>query len=162
MKRKIIIAIIFSALSFSISAQNYTKAIGLRIGFGAGITYKQLFNNKSAFELIAAYQYQEKGYTLTGLYEIHNYRVLGASHLALFYGGGGHFGYYNGGYYKNRSGIYYEDNAPSVGIDGVLGIDYYEPGVSLDWSLDVKPYYDFINPGFRFWDAALSIRYAFQ
>jgi hypothetical protein len=152
---------LFALFTIVTGAQNYTTAIGLRLGFGAGLTFKQMFNGKSALELIAAYQYNEKGYTFTGLYEVHNYRVLGAAHLALVYGGGVHVGYYDGGLYKNRSGIYYSDNTLNFGLDAILGIDYFEPGSSINWSIDIKPMFDFVNPGFRFWDAGASIRYAF-
>jgi hypothetical protein len=159
LKRSFLLLFVLAAVA--VSAQNYKKAIGVRLGFGAGITFKNMFSSKAALELIAAYQYNEKGYTFTGLYEAHNYRILGASHLALIYGGGLHFGYYDGGYYKNRGGIYYEDHTPNVGLDAILGIDYFEPGSSINWGVDVKPMFDFVNPGFRFWDAAASIRYAF-
>ena len=81
--------------------------------------------------------------------------------MALVYGLGAHVGYYNGGYYKNRSGIYYEENSLNFGVDGIFGIDYFIAESSINWGIDVKPMYDFVNPGFRFWDAAVSIRYAF-
>ena len=111
--------------------------------------------------MIAAYQYEEHGYTLTGLYEFHNFRATKTSHMALIYGGGMHAGYYNRGFYKNRGGIYYEENSFNVGIDAIFGIDYFEAGSSINWGIDIKPMFDFINPGFRFWDAGASIRYVF-
>jgi hypothetical protein len=160
MIKRIVLPFFFLA-SVSMYAQNYQSAIGIRLGFGCGLTFKQMFDNKSALELIAAYQIKEHGYTFTGLYEIHNYRILGASHLALVYGGGAHVGYYDGGFYQNREGIFYTEQTFNVGLDGILGIDYFEPNSSINWGVDIKPVFDFVHAGFRFWDAAASIRYAF-
>lgn len=147
-------------------AQNYTNAIGVRLGFGSGLTYKAFLSNSSAIEGIAAYQFDSKGVSLTGLYEFHNYRAFKTAHLALVYGAGAHVGYYDGGYYKNRGGIYYIDKdvetAFNFGVDGIFGIDYFITGSSINWGMDVKPMFDFINPGFRFWDAAISIRYVLK
>jgi hypothetical protein len=153
---------LFVMITFASSAQNYSGALGVRLGFSVGLSFKTMFDNSNALELIAAYQWNEHGYSFTPLYEKHNYRILGAAHLALFYGAGAHLAYYDGGYYKNREGIEYLDNTFNFGVDAILGIDYYEPNSSIDWSVDVKPMYDFVNPGLRFWDACLSVRYAFQ
>jgi hypothetical protein len=142
-------------------AQPYQSAIGARIGFGSGITYKTFLNPSSAVELIAAYQLDSKGYSFTGMYEFHNYRILRTSSLAIIFGVGAHLGHYTGGYYKNRRGIIYADKVTTFGLDGMLGLDFCEPGSRLNWTIDVKPVFDFVNPGFRFWDGAISVRYAF-
>jgi len=146
-----------------VCSQNYTNAFGLRLGLGSGLTYKTFLTKSSALEFIAAYQIEEKGFGLTGLYVIHNYRALGAAHLALIYGFGAHANFYpEGSYYKNRNGVYYPDNTMVVGIDGIFGIDYYVASFPINWSVDIKPVFDFVHPGFRFWDAAVSVRYAWN
>ena len=158
MKRIFFIFFLF-IFSFSFS-QNYKNAIGVRLGLGSGLTFKTFLTNSSALEFIAAYQIEEKGYGVTGLYVIHNYRAIGASHLALIYGLGAHCNFYPlGSQYKNRSGVYYPDNTFVAGVDGIFGIDYYVASAPINWGVDIKPVFDFVHPGFRFWDAALSIRY---
>jgi hypothetical protein len=158
MRRSLIISllILFAAAA---KAQPYDNAVGVRLGFGVGLTYKTFLSAKGALEFIASYQYQERGYQVAGLYELHNYRAFRSNSFALMYGFGMHLGYYNGSYYKNRQGIYYLEDTYTVGIDGILGIDYHETGTHWNWSMDIKPAFDFVNPGFRFWDGAVSVRY---
>lgn len=162
MSRKITSIIFFFTLVSSLAiAQPYQSALGVRLGFGLGLTYKAFISPNAAIEGIAQYSYSEHGYGLCGLYEVHNYHTFRTSNLAFIYGIGAHVAYYDKGYYKNRSGIYYVDSEMNFGIDGIIGIDYYIPEANIDWSLDVKPFLDFINPGFRFWDGAISVRYTF-
>ncbi len=152
-----------SFLFFSILAvsQPYPAAFGLRLGFASGLSFKGFINQKGAIEAFATYQLMENGFGLTGLYEHHNYRVFKSNHFGVFYGGGMHIAYYLGGLYKNRELIIYTENTFNAGLDFIIGLDYHEPGTPLNWSIDVKPMYDFYNAGFRFWDGAVSIRYAF-
>ena len=119
-------------------SQPYAGAIGLRLGFNAGISGKFFFAQREACEILATYQWQEHGFGLTGLYEHHNYRALKSNNFAVFYGGGLHIAYYTGGYYKNRSKIDYVEDVYNVGLDGILGLDYHEPGTPLNWSLDIN------------------------
>ena len=163
-KKKKLACAIFFALAFSfLSAQNYRNAFGVRLGLAAGLTYKTFLTNSSALEFIAAYQVDEKGYGVTMLYEIHNYKAIGAAHMALVYGFGAHANFYPyGSQYKNRNEIFYPNNTLVVGIDGIFGIDYYVASAPINWGVDIKPMFDFVHPGFRFWDAAVSIRYVFN
>lgn len=160
LNKKFAIAIFFVLIFSTLSAQNYRNAIGVRLGLGSGLTFKTFLTNSSALEFIAAYQIEERGYGVTGLYEIHNYRAIGASHLALVYGLGAHCNFYpKGSQYKNRNEIIYPDNTLVIGVDGIFGIDYYVASLPINWGIDIKPMFDFVHPGFRFWDAAVSIRY---
>jgi hypothetical protein len=160
MRKPIIIIFIF--FSFKLIAQPYHNALGIRFGLGSGITFKSFINSQAAIEGIASFQFDFKGYTLTGLYEIHNYKALKAANLALVYGFGAHIGYYDGAYYKKRNKILYLEQTATVGIDAILGIDYFIVGSPINFSMDIKPFFDFVNPGFRFWDGAVSIRYVFN
>ncbi|MCC7301595.1 MAG: hypothetical protein IT233_03035 [Bacteroidia bacterium] len=146
---------------FCLHAQPYTTAVGARIGFGVGPSCKFFFSQRDVFEGILAWQWQEKGAGLTALYERHNYNILRSNSAAVFYGGGVHLAYYTSGYYKTREQILYAENVYNVGIDMILGLDFHESGTPLNWSLDVKPFFDLVNKGFRFWDGAVSVRWAF-
>ncbi len=159
--RRIFFVIAFLFFFLHGTSQPYAGAIGLRLGFNAGVSGKIFFSQKGVCEILATYQWQEHGFGLTGLYEHHNYRMLKSNHFAVFYGGGMHLAYYTGGYYKNREKIVYVEDVYNVGVDLIFGLDYHEPGTPLNWSLDVKPMFDFVNAGFRVWDGAVSVRYAF-
>lgn len=160
MNKYVLIILLTCSLS-SLEAQPYNTAIGARIGFGIGPTAKFFFSQRDVFEGILAWQWQEKGLGLTMLYERHNYRTLKSNGAAIFYGAGAHIAYYTSGYYKTREEILYEEGVYNVGIDAILGIDFHEAGTPINWSLDVKPFFDIVNKGFRFWDGAVSVRYAF-
>src|ERR1700690_3762425 len=124
MNRKITALVFFFSLTaILLNAQPYQSAMGVRLGFGLGVTYKGFVSSKAAIEGIAQYDYSEHGYGLCGMYELHNYHAFRTSNLALIYGFGGHMAYYHEGYYKNRSEITYETNTLNFGIDGMLGID---------------------------------------
>lgn len=144
-----------------ILAQPYNTAIGARVGFGIGPSAKFFFSQRDVFEGILAWQWQEKGVGATFLYEHHSYSILRSNSAAVFYGAGVHVAYYTSGYYKTREEILYEEGVYNVGIDMILGIDFHESGTHWNWSLDVKPFFDVVNRGFRFWDGAVSVRYAF-
>ena len=161
MLRKVAILFFFVLIADLVVAQPYQNALGVRLGFGLGLSYKSFVSGNAAIEGIASYQYVEHGYGLCGLYEIHNYRTIRTSNMALVYGLGAHVAYYVQGWYKNRKEILYEEAEFNFGVDGIFGIDYYVPEASIDWGIDIKPMFDFIHAGFRFWDASISIRYTF-
>ncbi|MDZ7777567.1 MAG: hypothetical protein U5L09_19115 [Bacteroidales bacterium] len=90
MKKTTLILGIVALLSFSATAQQYDKAIGLRGGLYNGITYKQALSSSSYLEGIASFRWG--GFMVTGLYEI--VRPLDANTPALdwYYGFGAHVG----------------------------------------------------------------------
>lgn len=89
-----------------------------------------------------------------------------------FYGLGAHIGFYNEGYYGykcDRDGYYdkdgdwhrgeCKDRYTTVGIDGILGLEYQFNEIPFSIGLDIKPYFDFVGRGDHFGDGAFSIRY---
>jgi len=60
--------------------------------------------------------------------------------------------------------IHAEKTFFTMGIDGIIGMEYRLLGFPLTFGLDIKPYLNFVgmrNLDFRFWDTALSIKYTF-
>lgn len=159
--KKYVLAFLLSCSPCLLPAQPYNTAIGTRIGFGIGPSAKFFFTQRDVFEGIIAWQWQEKGLGATFLYEHHNYSIFRSNSAAVFFGGGAHIAYYTAGYYKTREEILYDEGVYNIGLDLILGIDFHETGTHWNWSLDVKPFYDIVNAGFRFWDGAVSVRYAF-
>ena len=52
----------------------------------------------------------------------------------------------------------------ALSIDGIAGVEYQIPSAPIALTLDIKPYFDFLQEsGFRIWDGVgFSIRYTFQ
>lgn len=152
------IMIIFAGLGTPLHAQtsgssDYTKALGLRLGYPLGVSFKGFVNSNSAFEVIGGQWYNSLN--ITGLYEYHM-PISGVEGLQWFVGGGADVTIWGAlGYYGQYSGA-------AVAIDGIVGLDYKINPIPLNLSLDWKPafYLTGIN---RFYGTgvALSVRYTF-
>lgn len=188
-KTKIASLGIITALMFapSLNAQNkstestssggspYKTGLGLRLGYESGLTIKHFISSTSAVEGILSRGWGYGGFRITGLYEFQK-SFAKVEGLDWFIGIGAHIGFYNSGYYGyygyNGSGYYdkngrwhpdgYRDRYTTVGIDGILGLEYTFDEVPFSISLDIKPYFDLIGRGDRFGDGALSIRYTIK
>ena len=124
---------LFAAVYTSVCAQKnsgtkYTTAIGVGISPGQ-ITLKQCLRENYAVEGIA---YFWNGIRVTGLYEI-NYDIEGFKGLRWYAGAGAHFAFNDTAYLKKNT----------IGVDGVLGLDYKINNVPLNLSLGWQPSFDF-------------------
>ncbi len=136
--------------TYSLNAQNYTNGIGLRGGFGNGITFKHFLGGAAAVEGILTSRSDKNGFGLTGLYEIHN-SPFSDSRWEWYYGAGAHIG------------TFAEDASSymGIGVDGIIGIEFAFAKAPFHISLDWKPYVNLIglNKSFATDGGALSIRY---
>ncbi len=143
MKKIILVLAAIFCFSSTVQAQDYDRSIGLRLGYPAGISYKQFFSDLGAFEIIGSGR--KGGYQLTVLIEGH--QPIFGSNMTFLYGGGGHIGVL--------------DKSLNVGADGIAGLEYVfraPVAVTID-----------INPSLLFWDGGvdffvgggLTIRYLF-
>lgn len=158
--RKFVSAIgIFMILSASVSAQSmgssYTTALGVKF-FPGAISIKHFIQPNRALEGLA--YFWDHGFRFTGLYEIHG-DIEGAEGLKWYVGPGAHIGVYNDGWYGH--GYYYNSGTVSLGIDGVLGLDYKINQAPIELSLDFQPSFELLNhPYFSGW-GGLGVRYTF-
>ena len=154
-----LLCFIFSITESNAQAKgnSYKTALGVKFYPGAGITLKHFIKSNVALEGIG--YFWKDGVRITGLYEFHG-NINGAPGLKWYVGPGAHISVWNDGWrkkYPNRSG------GASVGIDGVLGLDYKFNGapinMSIDWqpSIDLGSYYAFNGN----W-GGFSIRYTFK
>jgi hypothetical protein len=154
MKRICFLAL-FVCLGYAVSAQtinsySYKTALGVKVWDGAGISFKTFVKQNRAFEAIGFFW--NKGFRLTGLYEIHG-DISGAPGLKWYIGPGAHVGFYDGDEV---------DGSASVGIDGVLGLDYKINGAPINFSLDWQPSFEFGNSkGFVGSWGGFAVRYTF-
>lgn len=159
MKKVFLLLIIFSTISLTSISQDYNAAIGFRAGVNQGITFKDFVGRSSAFDLIFSnYHY---GLFFTALYENHNFDIFSVPNLALFYGFGGHVGYYNSAHWPSN---WHEHSGDAVvfGADIVVGVEYTFEPIPISISLDIVPSLNII-PYMSYWQkGALSIRYVFK
>jgi hypothetical protein len=153
--RKIFVTVFFLSIitigfsqSRTTNSSTYRTALGVKVWDGGGISLKHFFD-KNAGELIG--YFWNRGFRLTGLYEIHG-PISGAAGLQWYIGPGAHIGFYNS---KNGDGSF-------IGIDGVLGLDYKFRGAPINMSIDWQPSFEFgENRGFYNSWGGLGIRYTF-
>ena len=136
-------------------AQDYSTAIGVRLGTGTGLTVKHFINKKGAIEGMLLTRWP--GFDITGLYEIHG-EAFETNHLNWYYGFGAHIGFYNGDYVEWGSpGSTYT----VFGIDGIIGIEYTFREAPFNLGIDFKPMLNLVGYTGLWPEVALSLRYGF-
>lgn len=144
--------------SFDQAAAQLTSqhAVGGRFGSATGFNYRYTLSEDRAVEGILSVQSNSKTrrFRMVGLYEYH--KPL-AENFSWFYGFGGSIGSFK---YKEGAN---SSSEMSLSVDGIIGVEYHIPEAPLSISLDLKPYFDFIQESsIRFIDPfGLSIRYKF-
>jgi len=154
--KKILIIALFALFITNVNAQNenYNNAIGLRGGLGNGITFKHFLTDQMAAEAILLNRWQ--GFEVVGLLEHHN-EFLGQDGLKWFYGYGAHLGFY-----KDTVGEYSSGTGMTLGVDGIIGVEFVIPNAPISISVDWKPFFNLIGYSGIYPDGgAISIRYVF-
>jgi hypothetical protein len=136
----------------------YNSALGVRLGIYPGVSYKIFISPVSAFELLGQTKFD--GLIGTLLYEAH-FQALNTARLHWILGFGGHVGSFRAGKLENPDGDTYNTDVTTIGIDGIFGLEYVFRTAPLTLGIDVKPFFDLVNPGPNYFDAAVTIRYAF-
>lgn len=155
------------------SAVSYNTGIGIRFGgWESGLTVKHFIKSNVAVEGILSSGWHYRGSRITGLYEIQK-SISGAPGLYWFYGVGAHIGFYNERYWYNgdcnKDGRYWHNGRwyncdgtrATIGIDGIIGLEYHFNEIPFTIGLDLKPSIGLIGYGGRFGDSAFTVRYAF-
>lgn len=148
MKKIIVVLFILSLTGVSrVSAQNYNWAIGVRGGVTAsGITVRHNFDPANSIEGMIDFA---KGFNLYALYE-RNIPVI-AHGFNFYYGAGANIGSWG-----------HSDGKFTMGINGIVGLEYKIASIPLAFSVDYKPNLNFIGKtGFHAADFGLGIKVAF-
>jgi hypothetical protein len=149
-----VVFLCFSTRSFAqAEGGSYETAIGIKFWPGA-LTVKHFISDDRALEGLL--NFWDNGFRLTGLYEIHG-DINGAPGLRWYVGPGAHLGWYNGAIYHN---YYYSSGALSIGVDGILGLEYKINGAPIAISADINPYIEFNHPYFDIF-GGLGVKYTF-
>lgn len=139
-------------------------AIGARFGSASGINYRYTLSQDRAIEGILSVQSNSTSnrFRVVGLYEYH--KELPLNNFSWYYGFGGSIGNYTYKAYTNSNGEHIPKNSELLlSIDGIVGIEYSLPTAPISLSLDVKPYFDFVQESsIKLFDPiGFSIRYKF-
>jgi len=154
------LALVLTVSAAAKAQSGYSTGIGLRGGAASGLTIKHFIRSDVALEGIISTSFKYRGTVITVLYEKHA-QAFNTSGLLWYYGLGGHVGFYNGhDYYDSGNKHYGDDNVYGVGVDGVLGLEYYIRDIPFTIGADIKPYINLPRGG-GFWDTALHVRYVF-
>ena len=141
-------------------AQDYKSAVGLRLGSPLSVSYKTFISEKGAFEGVAGFRsYSGYSWFNVGAYYQHHNEIASVDGLKWYYGAGA-----NVYFWSWESNFIDPGSTTSIGISGVLGLDYkfadYPVNLSLDWAPTFIVGSSYIN-GFGAGYGALSARYTF-
>lgn len=168
----VLVLLIFCSFS-DLSAQSYEHSAGVRLGHTSGLTYKKFLVDEQAIELLLSGR--NEGIQLTVNYLKHSQMEFAFNqNFYVYYGVGGHIGMERFNDIKKTivpqpegsipTFIFEDQNYFTMGIDGMLGLEYRWLSVPITLSFDVKPYFNFIGMRYteiKFWDAGFSFKYVF-
>ena len=120
---------------------SYQKALGVKL-FPGAISYKQFLRTNKAVEAIGYISLD--GFQLTILNEKYT-SFANTENLAWYVGYGGHFNVWSEDYkLKNPT----RSAGVSVGVDGILGLDYKIKDAPLNFSIDWQPSFNFVGKSY--------------
>ena len=145
MNRIYTLLIFLFLLSGPLFSQDYSTAIGLRLGPYYGLTVKHFIASDRALEGILATR--RGGFGITGLYEIHR-PAFQTERLKAFTGFGGHLNVFDHGdrrYWEwdddddNNRNFNAGDTRLALGVDFIIGLEYTLTDLPINIGLDWKP-----------------------
>ena len=150
MKKGIVLISLFTIIAVATKAQEYTNAVGVRLGASSpaitsGFTIKHFLNETNAIEGIVGVG--DGGIGLCALYEWHH-PIETVAHLQWFVGAGGYAAF--------------RHSTSAIGAAGIVGLDYKFEQIPLNISLDWKPELNLITKvGFEANTVGISARFVF-
>jgi hypothetical protein len=119
---------------------SYQKALGVKL-FPGAISYKQFLRTNKAVEAIGYISLD--GFQLTILNEKYT-SFANTENLAWYVGYGGHFNVWSEDQKSNPT----RTAGVSVGVDGILGLDYKIKDAPLNFSIDWQPSFNFAGKSY--------------
>ena len=140
MKKIILIAAL--VLGFAAAASAQPKAIGLRIGGGAELSYQHNVGANFIEADLGLESFKNLGVAAT-----YNFSIAEFGDGFKFYAGPG-------------IGLGFAESL-MVGVAGQAGIEYKFASAPVNISVDVRPYFDFMGVGLVGWYPHIGVRYNF-
>jgi hypothetical protein len=153
-------AVIFTFLTISffsstVNAQSAgTNQIGLRLGGFSGVTFRHITGDNIGIQAVLLADYHGDWTIISVMAEKH---IPLGEQFVFYLGAGAFFGGNHDHYYDRDMDHYWN---PAIGLQGVLGFDYYFKSVPLNLGIDVTPRFSFMYDHFPI-DGAVSLRYIF-
>ena len=129
-------------IGFAVAASAQPKALGLRVGYGAELSYQHNVGENFIEADLGLASFKNLGVAAT-----YNFNIAQFGEGFNFYAGPG-------------IGLGMGETL-SVGIAGQAGIEYNFSEAPVQVSLDVRPYFDFVGVGLVGWYPHLGVRYRF-
>jgi hypothetical protein len=134
------------------NAQNFEKAVGIRLGYTNAIFFEKQNDELSSSRYML--NWRENGRQFTAMKIFRNYDLdqfsefkLGdiAGKVSFYYGYGAHAGYIKWEQHiSDEKGQYFKtQSAPVFGLDGIMGLSYDFKRLPLAVTLDTKPFFDY-------------------
>lgn len=159
--KKAIITLALSCFCFFVAhSQSYNSAVGLRLGYPLSASYKQFINEQGAIEGFLGFRsYTYYSWFTVGATYQHHLPIPSVEGLNWYFGGGA-----SAFFWKEKNNFFGDDDnfsSTSLGILGVIGLDYKFENAPFNLSVDWMPIF-FVNGygnGFGGGYGALSARY---
>jgi len=160
MKNLIIFTFLLFLLVPESKAQNYTSAIGLRLGYPVSVSYKHFINEKHALEGNVGFRARNfyRSFNISGAYQFHNPINIDnfPENFQWYWGVGGsiYLWSWDNGFGEGAANT-------SFGAQGYIGLEYKFENIPLNISLDWVPTF-FLNgysSGFGVGFGAVAVRY---
>jgi hypothetical protein len=154
-KSTVFITVVFLCCSLQGSAQE--KSLGLRLGWGGGLSFVTPFEENQDIELILSPRWG--GLILTGLYEIK--MDLDSENWNWYYGGGMHLGFHHRNNFIGE-GFNGDQQYINMGFDLIVGVKYRMQSLPVELSADFKPSVELLaERNLLLEELAVSCRYLF-
>lgn len=140
MKKIILIAAM--VLGFAVAASAQPKAVGLRLGYGAELSYQHNVGSNFVEADLGLASFKNLQVAAT-----YNFNIAEFGPGIKFYAGPG-------------IGLGFAEKL-SIGIAGQAGLEYSFAAAPIQVSVDVRPYFDFVGVGLVGWWPHLGVRYNF-
>lgn len=152
--KKVFFIALLAVFSFSAYAQDYQKAVGLRLGYPLGLTYKQFTSATNGFEVIADLDIFSNGVTkiFGSGYYLWQKPISQVQGLSWFAGPG-----VSAGMFLWKGG----DAWFNAAIAGLGGVEYKFADLPLAISADFNPRFYFMHSSGFYAGGAVSVRYTF-
>lgn len=172
MKKVFLSLLLVAGLATTASAQKVQKAFGVRLGYGAELSYQHPFGGNNRLEIDGGlYGFNNKYYTsafVSGIYQWVNPIQDGFNWYAGFGPQLGLYSYKDNYYWDANKKEYVEGTGSktdfALALAGQLGVEYNFPSVPFQISLDWRPAVRILpNMGdaFMYEGIGLGLRYRF-
>jgi hypothetical protein len=161
-----LLLIILVFFTCSLTAQNYTRDVGIRVGDYFTASFRTHQDDRQALEAMVFIG--RHGATI-GVLKEYFQPALGhvSDNLYFQYGMGMHIGFRYIDRYRILNRVYRLDEyrfAPVFGVDGLIGLEYRFPDLPFLIGVDIKPYFEYSTIqifSIYLQSAGISIKYRF-